>query len=152
MESINPQQDYVEYQATKGRHYTDREETLFYLKGLSTNESQGFRTALRTILDKMDYRLGQVAQTVAELAQSDKEVGQDALTILSDPTVRMIHGQEDPVIRYICDGKPDDRRYDTRDSHPGGRGNNLEDLAGLRWRYNAAAANCTATKKPIVIT
>jgi hypothetical protein len=28
----------------------------------------------------------------------------------------------------------------------------LENLAGLKWRYNAAAANCTATKKPIAIT
>jgi hypothetical protein len=124
-------QDYVEYQATKGRHYTDREETLFYLEGLSTDESQRFRTALRTILDKMeqtaethalpmDYRLGQVAQTVAELAQSDKEVGQDALTILGDPTVRMMHDKQEPIIRYSRDGKPDDRRYDARDNHRGG--------------------------------
>ena len=40
----------------------------------------------------MDYRLGQVAQMVAELAQSDPEVGRDAISILEAPTVRTLTG------------------------------------------------------------
>jgi hypothetical protein len=102
-------QDYVEYQANKGRQYNDREETLFFLEGLSTDESQRFKTALTNImynLDKtpetqplpMDYRLGQIAQTVAELAQSDTDVGQDAVMILGTPTVRKI--EDEAMIKY----------------------------------------------------
>jgi hypothetical protein len=131
-------QDYVEFQANKGRQYNDREETLFFLEGLSTDESQRFKSALTNImynLDKtpenqnlpMDYRLGQIAQTVAELAQSDTDVGQDALTILGAPHINAVH--DTPISHYSCDardGKPDarpnpDRRYD-RDNHRGGRG------------------------------
>jgi hypothetical protein len=117
-------QDYIEYQATQNRQYSDREVTLFYLKGLSTDESQRYKTALIAIMGKMDlipethnlpmdYRIGQVAQTVAELAQSDPEVGRDALTILGAPTVRTLQDKDDdPIVRYTRDGKPDNRRFD----------------------------------------
>jgi hypothetical protein len=104
-------QDFVEYQATKQRKYNNQEQCLFFLEGLSTDESQCFISALSTIMDKldhtpetkplpMDYQLGQIAQTVAELAQSDKEVGQDALTILSTPTVRTANRKEEPMIKH----------------------------------------------------
>jgi hypothetical protein len=129
-------QDYVEYQANKGCQYNDREETLFFLEGLSTNESQRFKTALTNImynLDKtpeaqplpMDYRLGQIAQTVAELAQSDTDVGQDAVMILGTPNVRKM--EDEAMIKYgenngrdRNDGRTADKRYDC--NRPG-RGN-----------------------------
>jgi hypothetical protein len=131
-------QDYVEFQANKGRVYDEREQSLFFLEGLSTDESQRFKTALTTIMDKldkiqetqplpMDYRLGQIAQTVAELAQSDSDVGQDALTILDTATVRTANGKgEDPTIHYSRDGRQDnrtdDRRYDHKNNRrPGGQ-------------------------------
>jgi hypothetical protein len=134
-------QDYVEYQANKGRNYNDREESLFFLEGLSTDESQRFKTALTTIMEKldktpetqnlpMDYRLGQIAQTVAELAQSDTDVGQDALTVMGSPTIRALTDSADAIAKYsrdARDGKPDGRqdgRYDRNDrnNQRGGRG------------------------------
>jgi hypothetical protein len=74
-------QDYVEFHDTKGRTYNAREQLLFFLEGLSTDESKRFKTALTTVMDKldkipetqdltMDYQLGQITQTVAKLAQS----------------------------------------------------------------------------------
>jgi hypothetical protein len=79
-------QDYLEYQATKSRFYTDREATQFFLEGLATDKSKRFTTALEKAVDKlektpkaqaipMDYCLGQLAQTITELALSDREVG-----------------------------------------------------------------------------
>jgi hypothetical protein len=93
-------QDYIKYQATKGRYYTDQEATQFFLEGLATGKSKRFQTALvKAIktLEKtpegqalpMDYCLGQLAQTIAELALSNREVGTDALTLVGDATVRM---------------------------------------------------------------
>jgi hypothetical protein len=47
-------QDYIEYQDTKQRHYNEREKSLFFLEGFSTDESQRFKTALAKIMDKFD--------------------------------------------------------------------------------------------------
>ena len=101
--------DYIEHQATKQRFYSDREATQFFLEGLATDESKRFTSALAKALDKlektpevqaipMDYRLGQIAQTIAELAVSDHEVGTDALTIIGDATVRTTIG--DATVNY----------------------------------------------------
>jgi hypothetical protein len=84
-------------------YYTDRKATQFFLEGLATDESKRFQSALLKAiktLEKtpesqalmMDYRLGQLTQTIAELALSDGEVGTDALTIIGDATVRMTVG------------------------------------------------------------
>jgi hypothetical protein len=131
-------QDYVEFQATKGRLYNGREEALFYLEGISTDETNRYKTALTTIMDKldkvpdhhdlpMDFRLGQIAQTVAELAQSDSDVGLDALTIFGTATVRTATGDDDAVVHYgrdnrdgRPDGRPDDRRYDPKNPRRNG--------------------------------
>jgi hypothetical protein len=116
--------DYIEHQATKQRFYSDREATQFFLEGLATDESKRFASALAKALDKlektpedqalpMDYRLGQIAQTIAELALSDHEVGTDALTIIGDATVRTTIG--DATVNYTRSddkgkGKDDQQR------------------------------------------
>ncbi len=112
-------QDYIEYQATKNRHYTDREATQFFLEGLATDNSKRFKTALEKAVDKlektpetqalpMDYHLGQLAQTIAELAVSDHEVGTDAFTLIGDATVRMT----DASIKYSRSDDKDKPRGD----------------------------------------
>jgi hypothetical protein len=90
--------DYIEHQATKNRFYSDREVTQFFLEGIATDDTKRFASALAKALDKlekipetqnlpMDYRIGQIAQTIAELAISDPAVGTDALLILGEATV-----------------------------------------------------------------
>ena len=87
------------------------------MEGLATDDGQRFKSALEkalNMLDKtpelqplpMDYHLGQVAQTMAELALSDQEVGTDALTIIGDATVHTTIGN-DASIKYSRD--PEDR-------------------------------------------
>jgi hypothetical protein len=130
-------QDYAEFQATKRRHYNEREEALFFLEGLSTDESQRFKTALTTIMDKldkieegqdlpMDDKLGLIAQTVAELAQSDTDVGQDALVILTTATVRTATGNDEPMVHYSRDGRQDGRSEDKRYDKNARRGGQMQ--------------------------
>jgi hypothetical protein len=95
--------DYINLQATQNRFYTDREATQFFLEGVALDETKRYTTALAKTLDKlektpddrdlpMDYRLGHIDQTIAELARSDPEVGNDALTIIGQATIRTTIG------------------------------------------------------------
>jgi hypothetical protein len=123
--------DYINLQATKNRFYTDREATQFFLEGVALDETKRYATALAKTLDKMDktpddqdipldYRIGHVAQTIAELARSDPEVGTDALTLIGDATVRTTIGAASVnYTRGDDKGKPRDdpnrrKRYQRR--------------------------------------
>jgi hypothetical protein len=119
--------NYIKHQATKNRFYSDCEATQFFLKGLATNESKRFTSALAKALDKlektpdaqdipMDYRLGQIAQTIAELALSDHEVGTDALTIMGDATVCTTIGEA--TVNYT---RGDDKNKNGKDDQNRGR-------------------------------
>jgi hypothetical protein len=58
----------------------------------------------------MDYCIGQLAQTMAKLAQSNQEVGTDAWTVLGDATVRMTIG--DASVKYTCSNDRDKSKDD----------------------------------------
>jgi hypothetical protein len=67
----------------------------------------------------MDYKLGQIVQTVAKLAQSNTDVGQDAVMILGTATICTALSQEDANMNYGRDngrerqeGRQDDKCYD----------------------------------------
>jgi hypothetical protein len=64
----------------------------------------------------MDYRLGQIAQTIAELALSDHEVGTDALTIMGDATVCTTIGEA--TVNYT---RGDDKNKNGKDDQNRGR-------------------------------